>query len=124
MKSYFKHKIKSLLVVNKIVVIHHLELNENFFHGEEWHDFWELVYADKNDVVCTVDGKKVHLSQGQILFHKPNEHHSLSSNAQSPTSVFIISFECLSEAMRFFTDKQFTLNRKQIQYVKEKIMEE
>ncbi len=119
MKQYFKHKIKSLLVVNKIVLIHYLELDEHFFHEEESHDFWEFVYADKNDVLCTVDGQKVNLSEGQILFHKPNERHSLSAEGNSPTSVFVVSFDCISEAMRFFTNKCITLNRKQVGYLRE-----
>ena len=119
MKQYFKHKIKSLLVVNKIVLIHYLELDEHFFHEEESHDFLEFVYADKNDVVCTVDGQNVTLSEGQILFHKPNERHSLSADGDSPTSVFVVSFDCLSEAMRFFTNKRLTLNRKQVAYLRE-----
>jgi len=119
MKKYFKHKIKSLLVVNKIVLIHYLELDEHFFHAEESHDFWEFVFADKNDVVCTVNGKKVNLSEGQILFHKPNEHHSLSADGEKPTSVFVVSFECISEAMRFFESKLVSLSRKQISYVRE-----
>ncbi len=119
MKRYFKHKIKSLLVVNKIVLIHYLQLDEHFFHAEEHHDFWEFVYADKNDVVCTVDGEKVNLSEGQILFHKPNEHHSLSAEGKTSTSVLVVSFDCLSESMGFFTNKRLTLNRKQISYVRE-----
>lgn len=119
MKRYFKHKIKSLLVVNKIVLIHYLQLDEHFFHAEEHHDFWEFVYADKNHVVCTVDGEKVNLSEGQILFHKPNEHHSLSAEGTENTSVLVVSFDCLSESMGFFTNKRLTLNRKQISYIRE-----
>ncbi len=119
MQKYFKHKIKSLLVINKLVVMHYLELNDKFFHEEESHDFWELVFADKNQVVCTANGKEVVLNQGQLLFHKPNEPHSLSAKVDSPTNVFVISFECLSEAMRFFTDKKLDLNAKQRQYIRD-----
>ncbi len=119
MQKYFKHKIKSLLVINKVVVIHSLEINEKFFHEEERHDFWELVYVDKNQVQCTANGEAITLSQGQVLFHKPNEAHSLSAKGEKPTSVFVISFDCLSEAMRFFTQKKLNLNKRQMQYIKE-----
>lgn len=119
MKKYFKHKIKSLLVVNKIVVIHFLELNE-YFHGEEeHHDFWEIVYAYKNGVVCMADGKQIQVPEGNILFHKPNQRHSLTVNNTESTGVFVLSFDCLSEAMRFFTDKMLKLNKRQIKFVNE-----
>lgn len=119
MKKYFKHKIKSLLVVNEIVIIHYIEVDEHFKHEEESHDFWELVYADKGTAICTVDGKRIELLQGNMLFHKPNERHSLLCEGGKKTGVFVISFECPSESMRFFTDKMVTLNRKQNNFVHE-----
>ncbi len=117
MKKYFKHKIKSLLVVSEIVTIHYLELDKHFKHEEELHDFWELVYADKGTAICTANGKRIQLNQGDMLFHKPNEPHSLLFEGGEKTGVFVISFECPSEAMWFFTDKMITLNRKQINFV-------
>ncbi len=119
MQKYFKHKIKSLLVVNKIVIIHSIDITGDFFHEEESHDFWELVYAEKNQVLCTANGQKVILDEGQVLFHKPNEPHSLSASGDTPTKVFVMSFECLSEAMRFFTQRKLSLNKRQAQYVKD-----
>ena len=119
MKKYFKHKIKSLLLVNKIVVIHYLELNEYFHHAEETHDFWELVCAVKGDVICTADGVDVELKEGNTYFHKPNEAHSLTALGTESTGVFVLSFECLSEAMRFFTDKKVKLNQRQMKYIRE-----
>jgi AraC-like DNA-binding protein len=119
MKKIFKHKIKSLLLVNKIVVIHYLELDEYFYHPEEQHDFWEIVCAYKNDIIITADGKNITLNEGEMYFHKPNQAHSLTVKGQESTGVFVISFECLSESMRFFTDRKVKLNKGQIKYVNE-----
>ncbi|MBQ3493387.1 MAG: helix-turn-helix transcriptional regulator [Clostridia bacterium] len=119
MKKYFKHKIKSLLLVNKIVVIHYLELNGKFFHEEEKHDFWEIVCAVKGKVTCTADGKEVNLNDGDIYFHKPNELHSLTVDGNENAGVFVLSFECLSESMRFFSDRKVKLNNRQLKYIKE-----
>ena len=119
MKKIFKHKIKSLLLVNKIVVIHYLELDEAFYHPEEKHDFWEMVYAYKNSVTITADEKEIILSEGEMYFHKPNQAHSLNVKSQENTGIFVLSFECLSEAMRFFTDRKIKLNKGQIKYVNE-----
>lgn len=119
MKKYFKHKIKSLLLLNKIVVIHYLEPNGYFHHKEESHNFWEIVFALKGSVVCTADQKSVTVEEGNMIFHKPNERHSLTVNNQVGTGVFVLSFECLSESMRFFSDKKVKLNARQIKYVRE-----
>lgn len=117
MKKHFKHKLENLLVVDKIVTIHFFEFDKNFSYGPESHDFWEIVYADKENIVCTADGKQIILNQGQMLFHKPNEVHSLSSNGHKAPDVFIASFVCRSEAMRFFENKIVSLNKNQIRNV-------
>lgn len=119
MKKFFKHKINSLLLVNKIVVIHYLELNEYFHHAEEKHDFWEIICAYKKSVTCTADGKEIELPEGTLLFHKPNQKHSLTVKGEDTTGVFVLSFECLSEAMGFFKDKMVKLNKRQLRYINE-----
>lgn len=117
MKKYFKHKINNLLVINGIVTVHYFEFSKNFKHEGESHDFWEIVYADKEDIVCSQDGKEFLLKSGQMLFHKPNVWHTLSSNGKSAPTVFIISFDCRSEAMRFFENRIITLDKQNLNYV-------
>ena len=119
MKKYFKHKIKSLLLVNKIVVIHYLEIDEYFHHAEESHNFWEMVLAVKGEIDCTADGKKIKLNAGEMLFHKPNETHDLTATGKKNTGVFVLSFECISESMHFFTDKKVKLNLRQLKFVQD-----
>ena len=107
MKKYFKHKLENLINVSKIVTIHSFEFEKNFKSAGEAHDFWELVYAEKENVFCTADDQTVELLQGEILFHKPNEFHTLAANGKSAPNVFILSFVCKSDAMLFFENKKF-----------------
>ena len=116
-KKYYKHKIENLLVIDRIVIIHYLECTNAFHHDEESHDFWELVYADKESVFCTADGVEIPLAEGEMLFHKPNERHSLRANGKSAPNVFIIAFECKSEAVRFFENRKFTLDNGLLRFV-------
>lgn len=110
MKKYFRHKIQNLIVVDKIVTVHYFEFNKNFRGSVESHDFWELVFAAKEDVLCTANGVEIPLAQGEILFHKPNESHSLAANGKKAPNVVIVSFECKSEAIRFFEGKRVRAN--------------
>lgn len=117
MKRYFKHKINNLLIINGIVTVHYFEFEKDFRSKGESHDFWELVYADSQDVFCYAEQNKIHLKQGEAIFHKPNEHHSLWANGNTAPNVFIISFSCRSEAMRFFEGKKFKLSDLQQKYI-------
>ena len=106
MKHYFRHKLQNLIVVSKVVTIHYFEFDKNFRAQEEAHDFWELVYADRESIFCTADDKIIPLSEGEMLFHKPNVSHALFANGKKAPNVCIVSFECKSEAMRFFEDRK------------------
>ena len=119
MKKYFKHKIKSLLVVNKIVVMHYLEPDEYFHFPEENHDFWEIICAIKGDIICMQNGKDKEVKEGNMIFHRPNLSHSLTVPNEKSSGVFVLSFECSSEAMRFFTDKVVKLNSRQLKHLKQ-----
>lgn len=108
-QRYYKHKIENLLVIGKIVTIHYFEFDKTFVSPTESHDFWELVYAEKKSIICTADNKEQTLHEGELLFHKPNETHALRADGVSAPNVFIISFECKSESMRFFENKKTRL---------------
>lgn len=116
-QTYYKHKIENLLNISKIITIHYFEFDKNFASKGERHDFWELVYADKESIVCGIDGRQVVLNEGEILFHKPNEFHTLSANTKNAPNVFIISFVCKSEAIHFFEDKKLKLNKDLLKYI-------
>lgn len=110
MEKYFKHKLKNLINVSKIVTIHYFEFDKSFSTAGESHDFWELVYAEKESLVCSADGEKIILNEGEVYFHKPNEFHALAANGKKAPNVFILSFECKSSAIAFFENKKLRLD--------------
>lgn len=103
--NYVKHRIANLISINKIVTIHYYELDKNFSFDGESHNFWEMVYVDTGCVEISTNSDTFHLSQGEIIFHKPNEFHTLSSDRKTPANVFVISFVCSSKSMNFFKGK-------------------
>lgn len=78
------------------------------FEGEK-HDFWEFVYVDKGEAEIVADDREYAFTQGDIVFHKPNEFHSLRANNKNAPNLLVISFECKSSAMKFFENKMFNL---------------
>lgn len=117
MKKYFRHRLEHLVEVSRVITIHHFEFDKHFRTQGEAHDFWELVYADKEAIVCTADGREIPLLPGQLLFHKPNEFHTLAANGKKAPTVLIVSFECKSDAMRFFEGRKVSLDRSDARYL-------
>ena len=109
-KKYYKHKLENLLVISKIITIHYFEFDKNFASHTESHDFWELVYTDKGNLVCSLGDQEVLLKEGEVIFHKPGISHAHRADGKRAPNIFIISFECKNEAMRFFEDKSFTVD--------------
>ncbi len=115
--KYYKYKIENLIRVTKIITVHYFEFGKNFVSGTESHDFWEIVYADRGNVICKREGEEKVLSEGEIFFHKPNEEHSLRADSKNAPNVFIISFECKSEALHFFEGKTIKLNKSNVNFI-------
>lgn len=97
--SYIKTNLPSIFNISKIVTIHYYEFDKNFVFAGERHDFWEMVYVDKGPVRIRRDDEIIMLQQGDIIFHRPNEFHSIRA-IDSPINFFVVSFVCESAAMQ------------------------
>lgn len=97
-KGYIKTRPKTVVDVTKIVTIHYYEFGSDFVFEGERHNFWELVYVDKGNVLVSRDAEEIPLSQGHVIFHKPNEFHSIRALDSSP-NFMVISFASTSLAM-------------------------
>lgn len=115
--NYIKHKVTNLLSITKIVTIHYYEFDKNYCYDGESHNFWEMVYVDAGNVKINANNKEFLLKQGEIIFHKPNEFHTLETDKETASNVFVISFVCSSEAMSFFKGKTMTVPSKLKTYI-------
>lgn len=100
-KGYIKTRPKTVVDITKIVTIHYYEVGKDFAFDGERHDFWEMVYVDKGSVSITRDGQEVVLSQGEVIFHCPNEFHTIRAYESAP-NFFVISFVSSSLSMKNF----------------------
>ena len=121
-KKFYTHKIANLLNIQKIVTIHYQSLERNYSFPEEKHDFWEINYADKEDVWVGVGEERFHLKQGEMLFIKPNHPHFVESGENEP-NLFIVSFVCNSPSMQFFSDKKISVPEN-FRYLLQNVMSE
>ena len=105
--NFTRIPFEKIINVDKIITIFYMELSKSFAYEGEKHDFWEMVYIDKGEMICTADKNRFVLKSGEMTFHKPNEFHNLSGNNTVAPNVSIITFECRSRAMRYFEGKIF-----------------
>lgn len=110
MQNYYKHKIDKPVKVSKLVTVHYFELNKDFEYPPESHDFWELNYVDKGHLYCYNDQKEIELFQGDIVFFKPNVRHYIRMDKNTPSNMFVISFECNSDIALKIKDEAYKLN--------------
>lgn len=103
--KYYMTPLERVINVDKIVTIHYYEFTSNYMFKGEKHDFWEFLYVDKGEVEVMADTNGYKLTQGDIIFHRPNEFHSEWANGKTAPNLVIVSFECKDSAMDFFKDK-------------------
>lgn len=90
--SYQYHTIKNEICITDLVTIHYFEYGKDYKYSGESHDFWELMYADRGNVIVTCDSTDYPLSSGEVILLPPNCFHKLEADNTTPSNVFIISF--------------------------------
>ena len=105
MKTYYGTHLKELIKINELFTVHYFEYVKDFAYSGEFHDFWELVYADKKNLLITAGAQEVELEAGQIYVHKPNEFHAVRTLENTPANFIICSFDCKSPLMQYFEHK-------------------
>lgn len=108
--NFTRHGFPAVVRIEKIITIFYMELSKDFYYDGERHDFWEMVYIDKGEMLCTADKSQFILKSGELTFHKPNEFHNLSGNKNTAPNISILTFECKSRAMHHFEGKIFRLD--------------
>ena len=105
-----KKNLKTVLNITHIVNILYYKFPKNFVFEGESHDFWELIYVDKGEVLITAGDIQYVLKAGEMAFHKPNEFHDVRANGSISPNVIVISFVCNNTSMKFFERRILFLN--------------
>lgn len=100
MVEYTKTYLDSAVTVDGIYTVHYFEYERDFAYSGEFHDFWEIVYADRKSLVLTAGAKEVCLEAGQLYIHKPGEFHNIRPEEKSTANSVIVSFDCDCPALR------------------------
>lgn len=99
--------------VKRIANIHYFEFTNHYSTKSDSHNFCELLYIDRGNILVSSENFSGTLSVNQLLIHRPNEVHSLTTSDLVAPSVIIIGFECSNEALVPFSKSPITLTSEQ-----------
>lgn len=108
--GYTATKLKRSIEIEEIITVHYFEYMKDFLFSGESHDFWELVYVDKGELLVQADEKVLPIKAGEIIFHRPNEFHALQATGNKAPNLVCISFKSASTDMKFFEHVYCTLS--------------
>ena len=103
--AYQSIQLDQELFVSDIYTIHYYEYRNDFHFDGERHDFWEFQCVDKGAAEVITDNGTYTLTRSQVIFHRPNEFHTLKANGKTAPNIIVISFACDSPCMKFFENK-------------------
>ena len=107
--AYIKIPLKNVLNIRTIITMHYFDFSPQYKTKGETHDFWEMVYVDSGELDIRGGEHDHHLHQGDVIFHKPNEFHDVRCDGIHTASIFLVTFDCTSPAMKFFHERWMTV---------------
>lgn len=93
-----------VIEISQLYTIHYFENHRDWYFSGEKHDFWEIMYVDKGELIVGTDRQDtpVHFKQGELVFFRPMEFHRTYSYNTTGHNLLVMSFACHSSAMSFF----------------------
>ena len=98
-----QQEARKLIEIRSITGANYVDLAPQFSTLANLHNAWEMVYVNAGQITCSMDKRKIALSQGQVIFHRPGELHSTTCNGKNCAAIFSLIFESPSPRLSFLT---------------------
>ncbi len=96
---YTPFTLETEVNIEKIVSVHYFEYARDFVFSGEMHDFWEVVYSDRDWLSVTVRSKEELIPPGHFRMIGPMEFHSVKPAKGKSANAVIFSFICDNEKL-------------------------
>lgn len=103
--TYQRTHLNTTIDIRRLITMYYFEFGKNYSFPGEKHHFWELVYMDRGEIEVVADKDTRILTQGEAIFHQPDEFHSFRALHEIAPNVIVITFDCDSIAMDHFKEK-------------------
>ncbi len=106
--KFMTTEIPAYLSVRAIHTAYHFPLLVSAAVGDV-HDFPEIFYLHKGENHLLIDGKSVHLREGQMILYRPLAYH-VSEVLGEQMDVYILSFDLESKEIESLYNRPITLS--------------
>lgn len=97
--EYKKTLLETPVHIDGVYSVHYFEYTKDFAYSGEIHDFWEIVYADKQNMYITAGAEEILLPMGHLYIHRPNEFHNIRCDGVKAANSVIVSFDCACQQL-------------------------
>lgn len=97
--GYNTVKLNTEVEIKEIVSVQYFEYPRDFAFLGEMHDFWEVIYSDKDFLSVTVRSKEEIIPPGHFRIISPMEFHSVKPADGKAANAVIFSFKCDNEKL-------------------------
>lgn len=88
--------------IDSLRTFYHFHFATGYVFRGERHPFWEMVYVINGQVDIGADDRVYALGAGDLIFHQPDEYHSIWANYAHAPDMIVVTFDSGSDAMRRF----------------------
>ena len=106
---FLLHSLEPVYNVTHLVNASSYHIPPDYMEPGERHDFWELVYVDRGEIIVRANDSEYLLKTGEMAFHRPNEYHNVSPYCGKAADIIIIAFVCKDPQMSVFEQRSILL---------------
>ncbi len=96
---YTPFELETEVNIEKIVAVQYFEYARDFAFSGEMHDFWEVVYSDRDYLSVTIRSREEIIPPGHFRLIRPMEFHSVKPAEGKSANAVIFSFVCENEKL-------------------------
>ena len=123
MKSYLRHKIFNLIDIKALTAVEYLDFEGKYKNYVEKHNFWEFCFVEKGDIKLTIENNLQIIEKNSFILIPPDKKHSYSFGKCKENKVFVICFQCFSQAIIPLAETKFDLISENYDYMQKIIAE-
>lgn len=89
-------KLHRDMTVTGLYSAHYLEMSKNDSFLGEQHDYWEVLYVDRNKLQVTLDEETFEAVAGDLIMIAPGQFHAFACDKVHAANVMLVAFVCKS----------------------------
>ncbi len=114
---YSPVKLEPEVNIEEIVAVQYFEYARDFVFLGERHDFWEVIYSDKDYISLTIRSTEEVIAPGHFCIISPMEFHSLRPGNGKAANAVLFSFVCANEKLYKAAGRIVKCDREKKEYI-------